>query len=1038
MNAVPLSALRIPFAPLALLALSLCHGALRLPAQSYDFSTLAGAYNARGFADGTGGEARFYYPSGIAVDPAGTLYLADTDNRALRRISPTGLVSTIPVQPAGHFLAPVRIILDAAGNLYVSDAKNHTISRVSPGGMATVIAGQPGSVGATDGIGSSARFAGPAGLAFDPQGNLYVADSGNAAIRRITPGGAVTTFAGTLGTTGSRDGPAASALFAHPLQLAFDRTGNLYVADAPATVRKISPDGIVSTLAGAAGQTGTQDGRGAEARFMWVGGLAVAPSGTLVVVDALADTIRSITADGTVTTIAGQTEQRRFAEGVGGAARFSNPQAIAVGAAGELYLIDGFSAMIRKGSPTAAAGPPIIHTPPASAQQLNRALGARASLALAVGATGSPPLTYRWTRNGAPIADATTASYSVPSVSVLDEGSYAVTVSNAAGSVTSTPVMVRVYSPSLSAFTSRRAIAGGRFLWGIASNGQQLVAVGTEGTILTSGDGQGWTRRASGTSQWLVAVTHGDGKFVAVGDGGTILVSTDGAAWRPATASATNQRLNNVAYGGGRFVAVGEGGAIVTSVDGLLWTAAISGVNTWLRGLTYVPPDPLPPFHFGDNGTGSFYASGENGVLLRGGTTWTSQDNLPMTGGAATRKDLEALTAGAVGIGQDGVLIHKNLMHLWSKSPIARMPDGSYRVAVSVLYRWSSVTMGINARFRGLASAAGALFAMGENGVVAAASDVAGPWSIIPTHTTANLVNGVFHGNSLFVVGENETILQSDPLYAGRLINIATRGYVGAGSAAMISGFVVSGSAPKPVLLRGAGPALASFGVNGTLAAPVLTLFDSTGRQIATNTRWGTAANAAEINDLAARVGAFPFAGDSADSALVVTLPPGAYTAALAGRDGATGIGLVEAYDAEPLSREGSRAINVSTRGHVGTDGGRLIAGFVIDGAASRRVLIRAAGPSLASLGVEGALREPELELFDHRGSRHYRVGAWSAQPNADAIRSAAEQAGAFPFADDSKDAALIASLLPGSWTVQISGLNNTTGIAIAEVYELP
>ena len=348
---------------------------------------------------------------------------------------------------------------------------------------------------------------------------------------------------------------------------------------------------------------------------------------------------------------------------------------------------------------------------------------------------------------------------------------------------------------------------------------------------------------------------------------------------------------------------------------------------------------------------------------------------------------------------------------------------------------WRDERLGLTARFRGLARGAGAMFATGENGVIAAAQSVSGPWSFIPSGTTANLVSGVFHGNSLFIVGENETTLQSEPLYPSRLINIATRGAVGAGADAMISGFVVSGSAPKQVLLRAAGPALRTFGLDRALTSPVLTLFDGASRPMATNRGW---ANASTIAEASARVGAFPFAAGSADAALLVTLEPGAYTAQVTSSNAATGLALVEAYDAETLATEGSRAINISTRGQVGAGADRLIAGFVIHGAASRRVLIRAVGPSLAAFGLDATLAEPQLELVDSRGNWLRRAGPWSTEPDAAEVEAAAAVAGAFALSDGSKDAAIVAALLPGSYTVQVSGVNDTTGVALVEVYDLP
>jgi hypothetical protein len=413
----------------------------------------------------------------------------------------------------------------------------------------------------------------------------------------------------------------------------------------------------------------------------------------------------------------------------------------------------------------------------------------------------------------------------------------------------------------------------------------------------------------------------------------------------------------------------------------------------------------------------------------------TSNDGITWVAGYGPPHDVEALVSvptesNFVGIGQNGTAVEVRRTG-YVNSRI--MPTGYYYV-----FGPKPHATGAPVRLRGVAQGASALFATGENGTILAAPDVSGPWTRIPSGTTANLVGGVFHGNTLYIVGADETILQSDPLYVSRLINISTRSQVGTGANILISGFVVEGPIPKQILVRAAGPALTAFGLSGTLAAPILTLFDATLRPIATNTRWSSAPDALAVAAAAARVGAFPFAADHADSALLLTLQPGAYTAHITGANETTGLSLLEVYDASAASNEGSRTINISTRSHVGTADATLIAGFVINGAASRRVLIRAIGPSLAGFGLTGVLAEPEIRLFDDSGALQATARAWSQAPNAADIRHAATLAGAFELPDGSKDAALVATMLPGGYTVQVSGLNNTTGTSLVEVYDLP
>ena len=146
----------------------------------------------------------------------------------------------------------------------------------------------------------------------------------------------------------------------------------------------------------------------------------------------------------------------------------------------------------------------------------------------------------------------------------------------------------------------------------------------------------------------------------------------------------------------------------------------------------------------------------------------------------------------------------------------------------------------------------------------------------------------------------------------------------------------------------------------------------------------------------------------------------------------------MEAYDADPSGNEGSRAINISTLGFAGTGVEQLVAGFVINGTAARRLLIRAVGPSLAQFGVSGTLAQPQLQLYNSHGTSQTTAGARSTQVNAGEIRSAAISAGAFALLESSTDAALVTTLAPGAWTVQVSGLSSTTGTVLLEVYDLP
>jgi hypothetical protein len=264
-----------------------------------------------------------------------------------------------------------------------------------------------------------------------------------------------------------------------------------------------------------------------------------------------------------------------------------------------------------------------------------------------------------------------------------------------------------------------------------------------------------------------------------------------------------------------------------------------------------------------------------------------------------------------------------------------------------------------------------------------------------------------------------------------RLVNLSVRSKAGSGSESLIAGFVVAGDAGKSVLVRASGPALAAFGVEGTLADPSLALYTGS-TPLAANDDWSTAANAREFNALGQSLGAFALAAQSTDSALTKTLSAGAYTAQVTGQPGDEGVALLELYDAGRNSS--ARLVNVSVRTTVSADNTPII-GFAIAGTAPKRLLVRAVGPSLATFGVEGTLADPQVEVF-HDGASLQRSDDWSG---TEELQAAFASVGAFALSDrNSKDAAAIVTVAPGTYSLVISGANNTSGTVIVEVYELP
>jgi uncharacterized protein (DUF1800 family) len=271
-----------------------------------------------------------------------------------------------------------------------------------------------------------------------------------------------------------------------------------------------------------------------------------------------------------------------------------------------------------------------------------------------------------------------------------------------------------------------------------------------------------------------------------------------------------------------------------------------------------------------------------------------------------------------------------------------------------------------------------------------------------------------------------------------RLSNLSTRGQVMTGSDIMISGMVVGSGSPETVLIRAVGPTLATMGVTGVLQAPVLSLFNSSGTVIATNQGWGNGNATAAIMNSA---GAFPLVAGSTDSALVATLTAGNYTAQVSGANGSTGVALLEVYEVSATPAT-APLTNLSTRGMVGTSGDILISGFVISaGSGTRTLLIRCAGPALGPMGISGFLAQPSISVINTSGATVASNESWGTPigglPGPTTLSAVFTQFGAFPFALGSLDSALIASFAPGNYTVEASGMNNSTGVALIEVYDI-
>jgi hypothetical protein len=420
-------------------------------------------------------------------------------------------------------------------------------------------------------------------------------------------------------------------------------------------------------------------------------------------------------------------------------------------------------------------------------------------------------------------------------------------------------------SAQLANWTNQSPAGVPSMLWSAAYGAGTYVAVGHDGAIVTSADAMVWTRRNSGTTDWIVAVTYANGMFVAVGDNGRILTSRDGVAWTQLT-PVTTSRLNGIVHANNLFVVVGENGAIVTSADGVRWTARDSGgITDWLHGIVY--------------SGGAYVAVGQNARLARSpdGITWS------------------VFRLQGLSFNFENIVVAQGLIvAVTSGGPSG---NGEIWTASDFFGSWLRRRVNQAGFLEGIAYGPAGFVATGQAGSILTSTDGIN-WTDQTSGTSRSFTGAFYAGNRYLALGEQGAIFLAT-LPPSNFANISTRGMVGAGANALIAGTYINGVVPKRVLVRAVGPTLASFGVPGTLARPVLTILNSSGAQLLRNSGWTTSTNPspAEIAAASQSAGAFALLSNSADSALIASLAPGAYTFQVSSADDSTGVALVEAYE---------------------------------------------------------------------------------------------------------------------------------------------
>lgn len=416
----------------------------------------------------------------LGIDSAGTVYVADTLNNTIRKIASNGTVSTFAGQASqegtsdgngsgARFASPSGVAVDGAGNVYVTDTANNTVRKITSSGTVTTLAGVARTNGSTDGTGTAARFSNPSGVAVDSSGNLYVTDSGNHTIRRITPAGVVTTFAGLAGSTGSSDGSGTLARFNAPSGIAIDSAGNLYVADTGNhAIRKITSARAVTTIAGRAGVSGSTDATGDTARFLEPTGITVDAAGNVYVADTSNNTIRRgvpVTGSG-AGALTVQSQPQRQLVIVNTSATFKvvatgtpaptyqwqKNEANINGATSATYTIPSsqfadaglYSVVVTSGNlsftstpaqlqvfPSGTTLPPIIILAQPTDQDVT--VGQPVTFSVETAGTTSP--TYQWRKNDSAISGANLSTFTIGAAQLGDAGVYTLTIVDGSNTV---------------------------------------------------------------------------------------------------------------------------------------------------------------------------------------------------------------------------------------------------------------------------------------------------------------------------------------------------------------------------------------------------------------------------------------------------------------------------------------------------------------------------------------------------------------------------------------------------------------------------
>ena len=657
---------------------------------------------------------------------------------------------------------------------------------------------------------------------------------------------------------------------------------------------------------------------------------------------------------------------------------------------------------------------PFITSPP-----VDQTVTAGANVTFRGSAIGNPAPTFQWQKDGVALVGATSSALTLPTTTLADAGRYTLTATNASGTSTASATLTVRAAPVITAGPSSQTVfAGDRVALTVSATGFPAPTYQwrRNGTVIAG---------ATGASLILASPVAADAGSYTV----TVANALGSVTSDAATLTVNTRDFSGVYFG--RFAGTGGDFALYVRADRTaVFLATVPSQQTGLA-VTNLRIDLAGNFSLGT-------------VTLAATPPATTLAGTPTTAAAPLAVTLRGVLDDVTGT------VSGTLSELGVTLSGTRTDPAGPASALAGFYPIALIGSA-SGRGQAIVAPSGQVFVLTAAGTtVDSASgslDAAGRLTATTTTQAALDVvftNGTVRGTVRTPAGAAGTIAGVVESLAGRehLANLSIRTTTSPGAGTLITGFVVTGTASKQVLIRAAGPALAGapFNVAGALADPTIQVFRGN-TVIGQNDDWGTpAANAAAITAAATRTGAFPFRAGSGDAALLSTLTPGAYTVVVAG---GTGTVLAEVYEVlqnneVPGAR---RLVNVSARGVV-SPAAPFISGFVISGPGPQRVLIRAVGPTLATapFSVAGVLPNPQITLF--RGATAVKTNDdWFRDPEAALIRDASGRAGAFALGNNSLDAAMLVYLEPGAYTVQVTppanaNAANSTGLVLLEVYE--